>query len=130
MVRQRLAGFYACERLQSLTAARIMTAVREGKAPPVDPSIMKLAMAINRAAFADLAGALMGADAIANGGTRGAYVRFELMNRYSYSIGGGTNEVQRNNLAERSLDLPREPGTDRTTRWYDNAGDCVHRPEE
>jgi alkylation response protein AidB-like acyl-CoA dehydrogenase len=130
MVRQRLAGFYACERLQSLTAARIMTAVREGKAPPVDPLIMKLAMAINRAAFADLAGALMGADAIANGGTRGAYVRFELMNRYSYSIGGGTNEVQRNNLAERSLDLPREPGTDRTTRWYDNAGDCVHRPEE
>jgi alkylation response protein AidB-like acyl-CoA dehydrogenase len=107
-----------------------MTAVREGKAPPVDPSIMKLAMAINRAVFADLAGALVGADAMADGGAPGAYVRFELMNRYSYSIGGGTNEVQRNNLAERALGLPRDPGPDRPTRWCDIARDGVHRLEE
>jgi alkylation response protein AidB-like acyl-CoA dehydrogenase len=130
IIRQRLAGFFASERLHSLTAARIMTAARAGKVPPVDPSIMKLAMAINRAAFADLAGALMGADTIAGGGAPGACVRFELMNRYSYSIGGGTNEVQRNNLGERALGLPRDPGTGPTTRWRDIRRNSVHRLEE
>ena len=32
----------------------------------------------------------------------------ELIGRYGISIGGGTNEVQRNNLAERALGLPKE----------------------
>ena len=47
------------------------------------------------------------------------WTRHELMGRYAVSIGGGTNEVMRNNLAERSLGLPREPRVDRDTPWRD-----------
>jgi hypothetical protein len=39
------------------------------------------------------------------------------MGRYGISIGGGTNEVQRNNLAERALGPPKEPSTDRGVPW-------------
>jgi hypothetical protein len=41
----------------------------------------------------------------------------ELLSRYSISIGGGTNEVQKNNLAERQLGLPKEPSNDRELAW-------------
>ncbi|MND02929.1 hypothetical protein D3C83_225090 [compost metagenome] len=48
---------------------------------------------------------------------RSAWMQAELVGRYGVSIGGGTNEVQRNNLAERALGLPREPSVDRELAW-------------
>ena len=45
------------------------------------------------------------------------WAQSELFFRYAMSIGGGTNEVQRNNLAERALGLPHEPGNDRGVAW-------------
>ena len=36
-------------------------------------------------------------------------MQHEVLNRFGISIGGGTNEVMRNNLAERALGLPKEP---------------------
>ena len=47
------------------------------------------------------------------------WAQMELLGRYSISIGGGTNEVQNNNLAERALGLPREPRTDHEMPWKD-----------
>ncbi len=47
------------------------------------------------------------------------WVQAEVINRYSISIGGGTTEVQKNNLGERSLGLPREPRSDKDVPWRD-----------
>jgi hypothetical protein len=45
------------------------------------------------------------------------WIAAQVVGRYSVSIGGGTTEVQKNNLAERALGLPREPGTNPDTPW-------------
>jgi alkylation response protein AidB-like acyl-CoA dehydrogenase len=117
VVRQRLADYYAREKALGLLAGRIMTAVRRRERPPVDPSILKLFIAVNRAISGDLAAAIAGPATLHRDDEVSRWVAAELMGRYGISIGGGTNEVQRNNLAERALGLPKEPSADRDAPW-------------
>ncbi len=117
VVRQRLADSYARERALGLLADRIMGAIRRRERPPVDPSILKLFIAVNRAIAGDLAAAIAGPAGLLQDDEVGRWVGSEVMGRYGISIGGGTNEVQRNNLAERALGLPKEPSTDRGVAW-------------
>ncbi len=117
VVRQRLADSYAREKALGLLADRIMTAVRRRERPPVDPSILKLSIALNRAVSGDLAAAIAGPAGLLEEDEVSRWVEAELLARYGISIGGGTNEVQRNNLAERALGLPKEPSTDRGVAW-------------
>jgi alkylation response protein AidB-like acyl-CoA dehydrogenase len=117
VVRQRLVDCYVREQTLRLLSERIMGAIRRRERPPVDPSILKLSIAINRAITGDVAGELAGAAALQTDDEIGRWVGSEIMSRYGISIGGGTNEVQRNNLAERALGLPKEPTSDRDTPW-------------
>jgi alkylation response protein AidB-like acyl-CoA dehydrogenase len=117
VARQRLVDCYVRERTLGLLSERIMGAIRRRERPPVDPSILKLSIAINRAITGDVAGELAGAAALQTDDEIGRWVGSEMMSRYGISIGGGTNEVQRNNLAERALGLPKEPTSDRDTPW-------------
>ena len=112
-----LADYYAREKALGLLAGRIMTAVRRRERPPVDPSILKLFIAVNRAISGDLAAAIAGPAALHGDDEVSRWVEAEVMGRYGIAIGGGTNEVQRNNLAERALGLPKEPSTDRDVPW-------------
>jgi alkylation response protein AidB-like acyl-CoA dehydrogenase len=96
-----------------------MTAVRRREVPPVDPSILKLFVAGNKVQSGNLAMAMSGAAGMAGGAEQTLWAQNELISRYGISIGGGTNEVQRNNLAERALGLPREPGFDPNQSWND-----------
>ena len=117
VLRQRLADYYSRETALGLLADRIMGAVRRRERPPVDPSILKLFIALNRAASGDLAAAIAGPAALHGDDEVSRWIEAELLSRYGISIGGGTNEVQRNNLAERALGLPKEPGVDRGLPW-------------
>jgi alkylation response protein AidB-like acyl-CoA dehydrogenase len=117
VARQRLMACYVSEKTLNLLADRIMGAIRRRERPPVDPSILKLSIAINKAATGQVAGELAGAAALQTEDEIGRWVGSELMSRYGISIGGGTNEVQRNNLAERALGLPKEPTVSRDTPW-------------
>ena len=43
------------------------------------------------------------------------YFNYHILNCRGMSLGGGTDEIQRNTLGERALGLPREPGVDKNT---------------
>ncbi len=119
VTRQDLARLHCHERVLAMMSERIMAAVRRRETPPVDPSILKLAVAGNRVLSGNLAMAIAGPAGLISSDERGAWIQSELLSRYGVSIGGGTNEVQRNNLAERALGLPREPTADRDRPWRD-----------
>ena len=118
-IRQRLAAVICRERLQSLMGQRIQAAVRNGREPPFDPALTKVMAAGTKVMTGDLAAELAGPAALVGDDSVGNWVRAEVINRFSISIGGGTTEVQKNNLAERSLGLSREPGNDRDRAWKD-----------
>ena len=121
VIRQELATSYTREKVLQWMGERIMSAVRRREVPPVDPSILKLYVADNRAQSGNLAMAITGAGGMAapDGDEIALWAQSELLSRFGVSIGGGTNEVQRNNLAERALGLPREPRNDHELPWKD-----------
>jgi alkylation response protein AidB-like acyl-CoA dehydrogenase len=118
-VRQRLARSYTRERVLGYMSERILAAVRRREVPPVDPSILKLFSAETRVETGNLACEIAGPAASTSDDERSRWIQSELLNRFSISIGGGTNEVQRNNLAERQLGLPKELRDDHLKAWKD-----------
>ena len=119
LVRQRLADMWARERMQRWMGEAIQSAVRRGETPPIDPALMKLFAAESKRRGGELAAGLGGLAVVADSGDAARWARHELMGRFAVSIGGGTNEVMRNNLGERALGLPREPSADRGVPWRD-----------
>jgi acyl-CoA dehydrogenase len=120
-VRQRLAAIISRERLQDLMGQRIHAAVRNGRRPPFDPALTKVMAASTRVLTGDLAAELAGPATMAGpvGDPQATWIQAEVLNRFAISIGGGTTEVQKNNLAERSLGLPREQNHGRDEAWED-----------
>ena len=119
VLRQSLAVTYTRERILTMMSDRIMIAVRRREVPPMDPSILKLFIAQNRVLSGDLAMQISGFAGVATDDEVSIWIQNESMGRFSISIGGGTNEVQRNNLAERALGLPKEPRNDHVLAWRD-----------
>lgn len=119
VVRQELARLHAGERVVAWLGAR------DG----MHPSIGKLWRTRQGRAAADLAARLAfpaspawsenldGPDADRN--RDDDYFAYHILNCRGMSLGGGTDEIQRNTLGERALGLPREPGPDRNTPFRD-----------
>ncbi len=118
VIRQELARAYMNERVLKLLAQILNDAVRSGKPAPIDGALLKLKMAYNRVQFGDLAMAIMGPAGTAHVGPDSKRAMEELIGRFSVSIGGGTNEVGKNNIGHR-MGLPREPGVPIDTPWKD-----------
>ena len=113
VVRDRVADYYIRSEVYRLTGQRSRDNAKGGKAGP-EGSIMKLALAMLAHRSRDLSmgmlgadGMLLGADARENGKVQRA-----CLSSFAPSLGGGTNEIQRNIIGERFLGLPREPGND------------------
>jgi alkylation response protein AidB-like acyl-CoA dehydrogenase len=109
--RDALARVYTLAWLFELITARVRDAIGRGGLPGPEGSVLKLLIAKLGSMQADLAlalqgpaGTLAGADAPADGRWQLAFLGAPAVH-----IGGGTDEIQRNVIAEQVLGLPREP---------------------
>ena len=92
-----------------LTARRARDAAKAGRSPGPEGSGSKLRGSAGLKAAASLALDLLGPDGVA--GIDGEWQTLFLTSP-SISIRGGTDEIQRNIVGERVLDLPPEPRAD------------------
>jgi alkylation response protein AidB-like acyl-CoA dehydrogenase len=114
VTRQRLADLYALTMTAKWTSLRARAAKVAGKPAGAEGSVGKLVGSeISRRAAA-LHAHLAGAHGMLSGPGAGfdGVIAEILVSQPGQSIAGGTDEIQRNIIGERTLGLPREPAVD------------------
>jgi alkylation response protein AidB-like acyl-CoA dehydrogenase len=123
-LRQQLVKAHIHAQLLTYLGWRAQTAVDRGAGPGPESSVMKLAHSLHQAELGDAAMAVLGASALElDYSDLDSYpwqVRF--LAQWASRIGGGTEQVQRNIVAERVLGLPREPRSDKDVPFRDALG--------
>jgi alkylation response protein AidB-like acyl-CoA dehydrogenase len=105
LLRQSLADLYARVRIADFASQRAQVADRRGAAAGPEGSINKLARTRNLQRASALVGRALGPRLVADGQAWSDFV----LCAPGVRLGGGTDEIQLNVLAERVLGLPREP---------------------
>jgi alkylation response protein AidB-like acyl-CoA dehydrogenase len=109
VVRQRLAEVYAHERVGELSALRAEEERRPGQPPGPEGSVKKLHWTAGLTQVSEVAALLLGPRLVADTGEWGTFPwTAHLLGAPGYRIAGGSDEVQRNILAERVLGMPPE----------------------
>ena len=109
VTRHSLVDVYVQHRLLELLNARVVSKISRGQIPDAEGSIMKLVLANLVSDSAALAVALLGAEGTLEDGE----LQRAFLGSRAFHLGGGTDEVQLNVIAERILGLPREPRPDK-----------------
>jgi alkylation response protein AidB-like acyl-CoA dehydrogenase len=114
VIRQAIARIYTLRTVNRWNGLRAKAQLRQGSSSPI-LSLGKLAMSRILHEGAHVQSAILGAEAMLDGPEhpRGDAANFLALNAYFTSIGGGTDQIQRNIIGERVLGLPREPEVDR-----------------
>ena len=122
-IRQGLAACFVRTEVIKYLGARAQAAVRAGKQPGPETSVVKLNASLHSALNGDLGlqiqgagGMLAGADAYRRGMFQQLFV-----GQWGMRLGGGTEQIQRNVIGERVLGLPGEPRPDKTLPFTDTA---------
>jgi alkylation response protein AidB-like acyl-CoA dehydrogenase len=106
VVRQLVAGAWARERVLDLLLTRVTAT-----AVPAGGSLAKLLYSEHARHSADDAMRILGPAGMTSEHPDAAPWVERLLFAPGLRIGGGTDEIQRNTIAERGLGLPREPST-------------------
>jgi alkylation response protein AidB-like acyl-CoA dehydrogenase len=110
----RIADDHIARTVSRQLAERINAGRRAGKLQGPWGSLLKLGMGIDSPTNAETALAVSGADGVIwSGNDDGGEVALNWLRVRGISIAGGSNEIQRNIVSERLLELPREPGEDK-----------------
>lgn len=113
-LRDQIVRFYVHAETHRLNGRRMRDLAKAKVRSPLDGSAIKLDLAMLAHESRDLSLAIVGAGGMLAGGASpdGGRVVTTALTSFVPSLGGGTNEIQRNIIAERTLGLPREPAAD------------------
>jgi len=122
VARQLVAEAYALDIVQRGLVQRVSTGMGNGALPKQAAAITKLFTATTNERKTELALAIAGAHAVtwpAGERTAGRDAGEPFLQRQATSLAGGSNEIQRNIIAERVLGMPREWAADRDIPYRD-----------
>ena len=129
LVRQALARLHCLRTVNQWNGLRARAQLAQGTSSPL-ASLGKLAMSgiLHYAAHAQAT--ILGAEAMlgAPDSSRAADATYAALNAYFTSIGGGTDQIQRNIIGERLLGLPREPEVDKDVPFREARRSAPVRP--
>jgi alkylation response protein AidB-like acyl-CoA dehydrogenase len=114
-VRRAVTALHVALQVQKLVSARVSRGVEAGRLDHGYGTLLKIGNDFIAQRAAEAALALAGTDGVtwpAGGSSRGTWAHAYLTSR-SAPIAGGSAEIVRNNVSERLLGLPREPGFDK-----------------
>jgi alkylation response protein AidB-like acyl-CoA dehydrogenase len=112
VVRQRLADIYVLSVLRDATAQRVARAAAAGVSPGPAGSVGKLVASDLLVQIGEFAADLLGMRTVADHGDGSFEWTAHLLGAPGYRLAGGTDQIQRNIIAERVLGLPAEPRVD------------------
>ena len=114
VVRQAIARVHTLRTVNRWNGLRAKAEITQGSSSPI-LSLGKLAMSRILHEGAAVQSMIIGAESLLDGpeNPAGDAANFLALNAYFTSIGGGTDQIQRNIIGERVLGLPKEPEVDR-----------------
>ena len=114
VIRDRIASLYSLDQTAKWTAQRAQAARLAGRPAGPEGSIGKLVGSEISRRAARLHAQIAGANGLLSGPESGldGLLAEILVSQPGQSIAGGTDEIQRNIIGEKSLGLPREPAVD------------------
>ena len=127
-IRQRLAHLHTLRKVNAWNGARASAIAASGGSSPL-VSLGKLAMSGILHTAGRLHGHILGPDGTLDGEQfpESRDANYSQLNAWFTSIGGGTDQIQRNIIGERILGLPKEPEVDRDVPFRDVPASPVRR---
>jgi len=114
VVRQELADVYVRARLHAAVVAKVARANASGDKPGPAGSLGKLIASDNLVRIGNAAADMLGSSLVADTGEWGQFAWSDhVLGAPGYRLAGGTDEIQRNIIAERVLGLPAEHRADK-----------------